>query len=60
MTTTLKGRGGPGRGQGRKTIGDTPTTVRSVRLTQAQWEKYVRLGGTDWLRQRLDKAKEPA
>jgi len=54
-------RGGPGRGQGRKPLKDGQETVTlSVRLTVAQREKLERLGGAVWLRDRIDKAKEPA
>lgn len=33
-------------------------TVR-VRVTPAQWDKYVRLGKDGWFRRVLEKAKEP-
>jgi hypothetical protein len=33
--------------------------VRSLRLTQGQWDKLARLGGVEWLRERIAKAKEP-
>ena len=53
-------RGGPGRGQGRKPLKEGQATVTlSVRLTVAQREKLERLGGAAWLRDRIDKAKEP-
>jgi len=53
-------RGGPGRGQGRKPLKEGQETVTlSVRLTVAQREKLERLGGAAWLRDRIDKAKEP-
>lgn len=52
-------RGGPGRGQGRKPIkqGEDTVTV-SLRLTAAQRDKLARLGGAEWVRQRIDKARE--
>ncbi len=54
-------RGGPGRGQGRKPLKEGQETVTlSVRLTVAQREKLGRLGGAAWMRDRIDKAKEPA
>jgi len=54
-------RGGPGRCQGRKPLKEGQETVTlSVRLTVAQREKLERLGGAAWLRDRIDKAKEPA
>ena len=52
-------RGGAGRGQGRKPIkqGEDTVTV-SLRLTAAQRDKLARLGGAEWVRQRIDKARE--
>jgi hypothetical protein len=32
--------------------------IGTIRLTQAQWDKLARLGGVEWLRARIDKAKE--
>lgn len=47
------------RGQGRKPLPpDEQTKPRSVRLTDARWEKLKRLG-SDWLAKQIDKAKEP-
>ena len=56
MTT----RGGPGRGQGRKPVkqGEETVTV-SLRVTVAQREKLARIGGAEWVRDRIDKAKKP-
>lgn len=53
-------RGGPGRGQGRKPLasGDETVTV-SLRVTAAQRKKLERLGGAKWVRDRIDRAKEP-
>ena len=60
-------RGGPGRGQGRKPIaGDATKPVKqgeetvtiSLRVTTAQREKLARLGGAEWVRQKIDRAKE--
>jgi hypothetical protein len=31
-----------------------------VRLTQAQRDKLERLGGADWVRTRIERAKDPA
>ena len=31
-----------------------------LRLTQAQREKLERLGGADWVRTRIDRARDPA
>ena len=52
-------RGGPGRGQGRKPVkqGEETVTV-SLRMTPEQRAKLARLGGAEWVRQRIDKARE--
>jgi len=51
-------RGGPGRGQGRKPVAEGEQTVTvSLRMTEAQREKLQRLGGAEWVRQKIDKAK---
>ena len=49
------------RGQGRKPIDKSGELMkmRGVRMTEAQWEKFKRLGGPTWLRARIAKAKEP-
>lgn len=53
-------RGGPERGQGRKPLKEGQDTVTlSIRLTVAQRAKLERLGGAAWLRDRIDKAREP-
>lgn len=53
-------RGGPGRGQGRKPVKQGEETVTlSLRVTVAQREKLARLGGAEWVRGKIDKAKEP-
>jgi hypothetical protein len=54
MTT----RGGAGRNQGRKPIkvGEATVTV-SMRMTEGQRAKLATLGGAQWLRARIDKAK---
>ena len=53
-------RGGPGRGQGRKPVKRGEETVTlSLRVTVAQREKLERLGGAKWVRDRIDRAKEP-
>ena len=57
--TTTK-HGGPGRGQGRKPVKQGEETVTlSLRVTVAQREKLARLGGAEWVRRRIDKAREP-
>ena len=60
MATKLEGRGGAGRGQGRKPLAETVMIPVALRMTQEQREKLARLGGANWVRQRIDKAKEPA
>ena len=53
-------RGGAGRGQGRKPLeAGNPTVVMTVKMTTTQREKLDRLGGAPWVRERIDKAKEP-
>ena len=53
-------RGGPGRGQGRPPVkaGEETVTV-SLRMTPSQRERLERLGGAKWVRERIDRAKEP-
>ena len=34
-----------------------PLIVRSVRMTEAQWVAFNQLGGSDWLRNRIDKLR---
>jgi hypothetical protein len=47
------------RGQGRKPVKEgEETTSMTIRLTVDQREKLARLGGAQWLRDRIDKAKE--
>ena len=53
-------RGGPGRGQGRKPVKQGEETVTfSLRMTPEQRAKLARLGGAEWVRQKIDRAKEP-
>lgn len=53
-------RGGSGRGQGRPPIKHGEKTVmKSMRMTEAQREKLARLGGAEWVRGKIDRAKEP-
>jgi hypothetical protein len=48
------------RGQGRPPIKEGEETVTlSIRLTVSQRAKLERLGGAAWLRERIDRAKEP-
>jgi len=58
--TSKENRGGPGRGQGRKPVAEGQQTVTvSLRMTEAQRDKLALLGGAEWVRQRIDKAKAP-
>lgn len=53
-------RGGAGRGQGRKPIKQGEETVTlSIRVTITQREKLARLGGAEWVRGKITRAKEP-
>ena len=52
--------GGAGRGQGRKPVKQGEETVTlSLRVTVTQREKLARLGGAEWVRGKIDRAKEP-
>lgn len=60
MSSTSNKHGGPGRGQGRKPVKAGKETVTvSLRVTVAQREKLARLGGAEWVRGKIDRAKEP-
>jgi hypothetical protein len=60
MQSNPKGQGGPGRGQGRKPLdADGATVVFPVKMTAPQRDKLKRLGGASWVRERIDKAKDP-
>lgn len=53
-------RGGPGRGQGRPGLSETePTVIVSMRMTKPQRDKWKRLGSGEWVRLKIDEAKEP-
>ncbi|MFM7025187.1 MAG: hypothetical protein ACKOWC_03895 [Limnohabitans sp.] len=47
------------RGQGRKPTEQGERRSTSIRLTDEQHQKLARLGGADWVRAQIDKAKEP-
>lgn len=48
------------RGQGRKSMeGAGQSPVLQVRMTQAQKDKAMRLGGAAWVRGAIDRAREP-
>jgi hypothetical protein len=48
------------RGQGRKSVSsdDGISAIWSVRIGQARIDKAMRLGGAEWLRKMIDKARE--
>lgn len=55
------GRGGPDRGQGRKSIATVVATeVIAVRATPDEKAKFAALGGARWFRRVLNRAKVPA
>ena len=48
------------RNQGRKPIKEGQATVcMTIRLTAGQREKLAQLGGAQWIRERIEKAREP-
>ena len=54
----MNNRGGSGRGQGRKPITQgEKTIVVSIRLSQKQSEKLSLLGGSAWVRSKIDSEK---
>ena len=58
MTTPVK-RPPTERGQGRKSLqGAGQSPVLQVRMTPEQKAKALRLGGGEWVRKAIDKAKE--
>lgn len=48
------------RGAGRKPSQGESMKSRTFRMTDAQHEKCERLGGADWVRRKIDAAKDPA
>jgi hypothetical protein len=52
--------GGSREGAGRKPLAPDTETVRvNTSMTAAQRDKFHRLGGSEWLRLMIGKAKEP-
>lgn len=51
--STQRGRGRPALEAGQETV---PVTVR---MTASQKDKLARLGGAAWMRDRIDKARDP-
>ena len=55
ISVESKNRGGPGRGQGRKPIaGDATSVVFTMRLTPAQRDRLLAIGGAAWVRAQID------
>ncbi len=53
-------RGGIREGAGRKSAdGATELVQTAVRVTTGQHEKLKRLGGSVWMRKKIDQAREP-
>lgn len=61
MVVEKKQRGGSGRGQGRKPQSDTGEVMkpRAIRMTDAEWNKLLELGGSAWIREKIKQAKLP-
>jgi len=58
MKKTIPTWGGAGRGQGRKPLSpDLQSVIVSIRMTTAQRDKLADLGGSAWVRRRIDLAK---
>ncbi len=56
--TSQEKRGGPGRGQGRKPLAQgAPSVLVSVRLTPAQRDQLRKLGGSGWVRRKIDESE---
>jgi hypothetical protein len=51
--------GGARIGAGRKTESEDgePMKARSIRMTDAEWQKCLELGGSQWIRDRIKRAK---
>ena len=56
--TSQEKRGGPGRGQGREPLAQgAPSVLVSVRLTPAQRDQLRKLGGSGWVRRKIDESE---
>lgn len=58
MAATAQKKQAPTGAVGRRRKYAVPMTPTTVRLTPAHAEKLARLGGGDWVRNQIDKAKE--
>lgn len=55
-----KGRGGARPGSGRKRLRPEERTVQiTLKLTEVQKAKLMRLGSSRWMRERVDEAEDP-
>jgi hypothetical protein len=52
-------KGGTRPGAGRKPIGDEAMVPVTVKMLPVQRDKLRRLGGSEWVRHQIDRAKEP-
>lgn len=43
---------------GRPPLGEQKQKTRSLRMDDPRWEKFKRIGATDWLRQKIDDVEE--
>lgn len=48
-----------GAGKKPKVAGAPATSPVTIKMSEAQKEKLQRLGGAPWVRERIDKAKDP-
>lgn len=60
MALISTNRGGAGRGQGRKPFAKNGDLMkaRAIRMTDEDWEKCKRLGGSEWVRMKIKSAIE--
>jgi hypothetical protein len=60
MAAAKATHGGTGRGQGRKPMVEgTRLKPVSIKMSEPQHEKLRALGGAEWVRSRIDRAKLP-
>jgi hypothetical protein len=50
------------RGQGRKPLSPSGEAMkpRQIRMTDAEWEKCMALGGASWVREKIKRAQIPS
>lgn len=56
MSDIKNTHGGAGRGQGRKRVYAEKMKGRTVNMTDAHWEMLAELGGTHWIRVKIEAA----